>query len=203
MKTEALQELGLTEDQIKEIMKANGKDIEAVKKRAETAEADRDQYKARAEAAEETLKGFDGVDVDQMKQTIEDYKKKAEQADAEYQQQIYERDFSDALKAELESVKFSSEAAKRSVMNDIKAADLKLKDGKILGLNDLIGQIREKDASAFAADANGNEPAKFTDPSKNPPANPGRFSKMTLVEKMKYANEHPNSADVIEWLRKD
>ena len=203
MKTEALQELGLTEDQIKEIMKMNGKDIEAVKKRAETAEADRDQYKARAEAAEETLKGFDGVDVDQMKQTIEDYKKKAEQADAEYQQQIYERDFSDALKAELESVKFSSEAAKRSVMNDIKGAGLKLKDGKILGLNDLIGQIREKDASAFAADEDGKEPAKFTDPSKNPPANPGRFSKMTLVEKMKYANEHPNSADVIEWLRKD
>ena len=57
--------------------------------------------------------------------------------------------FSDALKTELESVKFSSDAAKRAVMAEVKESGLKLKDGKILGLSDLIGQIKERDASAF------------------------------------------------------
>ena len=34
-------------------------------------------------------------------------------------------------------------------MADIKEAGLKLKDGKILGLNDLIEQMKQSDASAF------------------------------------------------------
>ena len=48
-----------------------------------------------------------------------------------------------------DDIKFSSEAAKKSVMADIKEAGLKLKDGKILGLNDLIEQMKQSDASAF------------------------------------------------------
>ena len=67
----------------------------------------------------------------------------------EFNAKIYDRDFSDALKAALDDVKFSSEAAKKSVMADIKEAGLKLKDGKILGLNDLIEQMKQSDASAF------------------------------------------------------
>lgn len=79
------------------------------------------------------------------------------------QEQLYERDFSDALKTELESVKFSSEAAKRAAVADIKEAGLKFKDGKILGLNDLLAQMKENDASAFIDDAQQNM-ARFTTP---------------------------------------
>ena len=84
-----------------------------------------------------------------MQTELNNWKQKAETAAKDYEQKIYERDFSDALKTELESVKFSSDAAKRAVMAEIKESGLKLKDGKILGLSDLIGQIKEKDASAF------------------------------------------------------
>ena len=84
-----------------------------------------------------------------MQTELADWKKKAEDAEKDYSAKIYERDFSDALKTELESVKFSSDAAKRAVMSEIKESGLKLKDGKILGLSDLIGQIKERDASAF------------------------------------------------------
>lgn len=113
------------------------------------AETERDNWKSKAETAEETLKKFDGVDLETMQTELNNWKQKAETAAKDYEQKIYERDFSDALKAELESVKFSSDAAKRAVMAEIKESGLKLKDGKILGLSDLIGQIKEKDASAF------------------------------------------------------
>ena len=130
-------------------------------------ETDRDTWKEKAETAETTLKGFDGVDLDTMKRDLEDWKKKAEDAEKNAQAQIYERDFNDALKAELESVKFSSDAARRAIMAEIKDAGLKLKDGKILGLSDLITQMREKDASAFVdekqAEAQRNA-ARFTAP---------------------------------------
>lgn len=113
------------------------------------AETERDNWKSKAETAEETLKKFDGVDLETMQTELNTWKQKAETAEKDYEQKIYERDFSDALKTELESVKFSSDAAKRAVMAEIKESGLKLKDGKILGLSDLIGQIKEKDASAF------------------------------------------------------
>lgn len=113
------------------------------------AETERDNWKSKAETAEETLKNFDGVDLETMQTELNTWKQKAETAEKDYEQKIYERDFSDALKTELESVKFSSDAAKRAVMAEIKESGLKLKDGKILGLSDLIGQIKERDASAF------------------------------------------------------
>ena len=113
------------------------------------AETERDNWKSKAETAEETLKKFDGVDLETMQTELNKWKQKAETAAKDYEQKIYERDFSDALKTELGSVKFSSDAAKRAVMAEIKESGLKLKDGKILGLSDLIGQIRERDASVF------------------------------------------------------
>lgn len=113
------------------------------------AETDRDTWKEKAETAETTLKGFEGVDLETMQKDLADWKKKAEDAEKNAQAQLYERDFNDALKTELENIKFSSDAAKRAIMAEIKASDLKLRDGKILGLNDLISQMKEEDASAF------------------------------------------------------
>ena len=115
--------------------------------------ADRDTWKEKAEAAEATLKGFEGVDLETMQREISDWKQKATEAEKKAQEQLYARDFSDALKTEFEGIKFSSEAAKRAIMAEVKEAGLKLKDGKILGLNDLLSQMKEKDASAFVDDA--------------------------------------------------
>lgn len=129
------------------------------------AETERDNWKEKAETAEETLKGFEGVDLQTIQNDLATYKKRAEDAEKEYENKIYARDFEDALKTELEQYTFSSEAAKKSVIADIKAAGLKLKDGKILGLNDLVEQIKKADASAIVdnntAELEANR-AKFT-----------------------------------------
>ena len=103
MKTEDLQAQGLNEDQIKYVFAENGKDIAAEKKRADTAEKDRDSWKNRAETAENTLKGFEGKDFDAIQKDRDEWKQKAETAEADYKQQIYDRDFSDALSTAMES----------------------------------------------------------------------------------------------------
>lgn len=126
-------------------------------------ETDRDTWKEKAETAETTLKGFEGVDLETMQKELADWKQKAENAEKDAQAKLYERDFADALKTEFEGIKFSSEAAKRAIMAEVKDAGLKLKDGKILGLNDLISQMKEKDASAFVDEAQQNA-ARFTQP---------------------------------------
>lgn len=163
MKTEDLQAQGLTEEQIKFVFAENGKDIAVEKKRADTAEQDRDTWKKRADTAEETLKGFEGKDFDAIQKERDDWKKKYEDADKDYKQQIYDRDFGDALNTAMESYKFSSDYAKAAVMAEIKGAGLKLIEGKIIGLNDMIETIKSKDASAFVTESQENS-AQFTQP---------------------------------------
>lgn len=153
MKTEELKAQGLTEEQISFVMAENGKDLKKLQKENDNLITERDTWKEKAEAAETTLKGFEGVDLETMQKELSDWKQKATEAEKNAQAQLYERDFADALKTEFEGIKFSSEAAKRAIMAEVKEAGLKLKDGKILGLNDLIGQMKEKDASAFIDDA--------------------------------------------------
>lgn len=160
-------------------------------------EADRDAWKEKAESAEETLKGFEGIDPAQVQSQLAEYKKKAEDAEKDRDAKLYERDFADALKAELEGVKFTSEAAKKSVMADIKAAGLKLKDGKILGLNDLISQMKEKDASAFVDEKQEQLEAgrakPFTGPLKGAaqPTTSEKWKSMSLDERMKLKASDP------------
>lgn len=160
-------------------------------------EADRDAWKEKAESAEETLKGFEGIDPAQVQSQLAEYKKKAEDAEKDRDAKLYERDFADALKAELEGVKFTSEAAKKSVMADIKAAGLKLKDGKILGLNDLISQMKEKDASAFVDEKQEQletgRAKPFTGPLKGAaqPTTSEKWKSMSLDERMKLKASDP------------
>lgn len=134
---------------VKKALSEHYKNAKEVAKTLSKVESERDDWKERAETAEETLKGFDGIDPANTQTELAGWKKKAEDAEKEFNAKIYDRDFSDALKAALDDVKFSSEAAKKSVMADIKEAGLKLKNGKILGLNDLIEQMKQSDASAF------------------------------------------------------
>ena len=167
MKTEELKAQGLTEEQISFVMAENGKDLKKLQKENDNLSADRDTWKEKAEAAETMLKGFEGVDLETMQKELSDWKQKATEAEKKAQEQIYERDFADALKTEFEGIKFSSEAAKRAIMAEVKEAGLKLKDGKILGLNDLISQMKEKDASAFIDEGQQKaqqNAARFTQP---------------------------------------
>lgn len=195
MKTEDLQAQGLNEDQIKYVFAENGKDIAAEKKRADTAEKDRDSWKNRAETAENTLKGFEGKDFDAIQKDRDEWKQKAEKAEADYKQQIYDRDFSDALSTAMESYKFSSDYAKTAVMAEIKSAGLKLLDGKIIGLNDMIENIKAKDASAFVTESQ-EEKAKFTTP---PGQKPKEGTKYTPEQLMKMKNENPG-LDISQYI---
>ena len=134
---------------VKKTLSEHYKNAKEVAKILSKVEGERDDWKERAETAEETLKGFDGIDPANIQTELAGWKKKAEDAEKEFNAKIYERDFDDALKTALENVNFSSPAAKRSVTADIKSAGLKLKDGKILGLNDLLEQMKQDEPDTF------------------------------------------------------
>lgn len=169
---EILKALGIEvpEDKTAELNKAvseNYKTIAEFDKKIGKIEGERDDLQSQLATAQDTLKGFEGIDPAAIQQQLADYKKKAEDAERDYTEKLEKRDFDDALKAELETVKFSSEAAKKAVMAEITEAGLKLKDGKIMGLSDLLSQIKERDASAFVDEEEEEQEqnkARFTTP---------------------------------------
>lgn len=184
MKTDELKSRGLTEDQIDFVMKQNGQDLKKLQTEVEKLTGERDALKQRAETAEATLQKFDGVDVDKFKGEIAEWKRKAEEAEENAKDQLYKRDFADALKEALESVKFTSEAAKRDVTAQINAAGLKLKDGKILGLSDLLEQIKNSDASAFVDEHQEHleeNKARFTAPQGHGSGRAGTITKNDIM----------------------
>jgi len=173
---EIMREYGVTvpEDKTEAFNKAvneNYKTIVEFDKKVAKLELERDTQKERADSAEATLKSFDGVDVEAFKKQIADANEKAEQIAKDYESKIYDRDFADAIAKSLEGTKFTSTYAKDAVIKSIKDSGLKLSEGKILGLNDLLTQLKEKDPTAFVDDKQAKaeaSKAKFTTPTAHP-----------------------------------
>lgn len=128
-------------------------DYDKQKRKLETAETDRDNLKQQLEDAQETLKGFDGVDVAKMNKDIEEWKKRAETAEKDAEQKILRRDQSDWLKQKLgaEGYDVKSPRVRKSLMQDIMDTEngLKWKDGQFLGLDDYMKSEKEKDPTLY------------------------------------------------------
>ena len=103
-----------------------------------------DTYEKQVEETSKQLEKFKDVKPDELQKEIENWKKKAEDAEADFNKRIAERDLNDALNVELEKYKFSSNSAKKAIIERIKSEDLKVKDGKVLGLSDLIDIIKKR-----------------------------------------------------------
>lgn len=182
MKTDELKAWGLTDEQSEKVMAQYGKDVSKLQKENEKLTADRDKEKERADTAEETLKKFDGVDVETMQAELATWQKKAKDAEKDYADKLAQRDFEDALKEEISAYKFTSEAAKKAIMTEIREAGLKVKDGKILGLSDLLAQMKEKDASAFVDEKQEQLEAGRAKPFTGPLNSGGSSKKLTREE---------------------
>lgn len=191
----------VTDEQKAAIVKAvkeNYKTISEFDKKVEKLETERDGYKEQFETATETLKGFDGIKPEELQAEVAKYKKAAEEKEKEFKQELEKRDFSDALEKAIGDYKFSSEYAKKSVMEEIKGAGLKLVDGKIIGLNDMIETIKGKDASAFVDEKQQKleqSRAKFTKPAGQ--SKDG--TKISMSELMKMKNENPDM-DISQYM---
>lgn len=205
MKTEELKSKGLTQEQIDFVMSENGKDIKALQDENKTLTSDRDDWKKKAETAEgslesvrgqlkdakETLKGFDGVDVEGFRKQIADLEERAAKAEKDAAANIKQRDQRDYLKAEFDKLGIESGRVRDSLMREIMGEDgLKWKDGAFMGLSDYLAKENEKDhfyqtedekkaAAEKAAEEEDKQKAagsapKFTDKSepKGQPAEP-------------------------------
>lgn len=145
-------------------------------KKTEKAEGERDALQKQYDDAQETIKGFDGVDVEKLNKDIADWKERATKAEKDAAAQILQRDQRDYLKGEFDKLKIESGRVRDSLMREIMGEDgLKWKDGAFMGLSDYLAKENEKDhfyqTEAERAEAEAKEKAagsapKFTDKSE-------------------------------------
>lgn len=91
MQRKFLEDLGLAKDAVDTIMDAHGTDLEKIK-------GERDTYKSQLDEAQKTLKGFESVNVTELQGKIAQLTSDLAAKDAEYQRNLADRDFGDALK---------------------------------------------------------------------------------------------------------
>ena len=112
---------------------------------------------------------MDGKSLDDITKERDEWKKKAEDAEADYNGRIAEREKQDLLKEAFESIKFTSESAKKAIIAQV-AENVTVKNGKLIGFNDLLEDAKKNDASAFVDEQQQqleNNKAKFTTQQKN------------------------------------
>lgn len=108
-----------------------------------------------------------------------------------YKKQLEEQSYEFAVKEYANGIEFSSTAAKRDFVNQMRNAGLKMENGKILGADDYREMYASENADAFTVHT---EPApepetplpKFVEPTGAPAG-----KKLSLTELMRMKNENP------------
>lgn len=161
MKKEELLELGLNEEQANKILAMNGKDIERHKKAAEDAKADKEAVEKQLADRDKDIEALKALDADGLKKQLEDLQTKYNTETEQYKTQLSDRDYSDALTRAIAgaNIKFSSKAAEKAFIADLKANRLELKDGALQGFEDYHKAQMEADPAAFQSDT---KPPVFT-----------------------------------------
>ena len=120
---------------------------EAEKKLAKV-QAENETLKERLSTAEETLKGFEGKNFDEITRERDEWKKKAEESEKNHNEKMAELEKAELLKEAFAEIEFTSNSAKNAIMKQI-ADSITVKNGKLIGFNDLLEDAKKNDASAF------------------------------------------------------
>jgi hypothetical protein len=170
MKKEELIALGVDEEVAKKIMAINGTDIENAKAKAgqatekltqelENANSKLQEKDKLLEEANVQIENFKGMDVEGIKKAADEYKAKYEQSAAEaktkeeeYQQKLTEQAYEFKLNETVSSLKFPNELTKSAFMNELKAKKLPLEGEKLLGFEDYIKEVGEKNPGLFVTE---------------------------------------------------
>lgn len=198
MKTEFLKSLNLSQEVIDKIMAKNGKDIAAEQKKAEKVIQERDSYKLRAESLETQvndanteIQKFKDMDIDGIKKAADDWKETAEKAKADADKQISQMKFDYALSAALTGAKAKNTKAVKALL-DMDGLKFNDNDGKIVGLDEQLAQIKTDNDYLFESDEPAPEFVKGTNGGSGSVGGK-KPSEMTYTELCDYMAQNPGA----------
>lgn len=164
-----LKKLGIevSDEQKESLKKSMGEELYSKKEmedKVNKASSESEQWKTRAESAEKMLEGLDGKSPEDILKERDDWKRQAEDSKKDYEAKIAEHEKNELLKEAFAEIEFTSESAKKAIMEDI-SKGVSVRNGKLIGFSDLIEEAKKTDANAFV---NKQSPKSyFTKPNNN------------------------------------
>lgn len=159
MKREFLKELGLTDEQVNQIMTENGNDIENLRKEVETKTKELETLNTKYESTQNSLKdankqikSYKEMDIEGIKNSAAEWEEKYNKDTAELNEKLSQQQRDYAMNTYFAGIKFSSESAKRGIIEQFKEQNFELKDGKFIGGDEFIKGLKESDAAAFVTE---------------------------------------------------
>lgn len=150
-----------------------------------------------AQEARDAITKFDGIDPDKVKDELEAYKKRAEEAETRYKKDAEARAFDEAAEKLLDGYTFSSNSAKAHTLSRLKESGLKVIDGMIMGGADYMTKLQQEDAEAFTK----SDAPQFTTPN-NSGGSGATMTKDKIMAIKDYAERQRAIADNIGLFRK-
>ena len=152
MKTEFLQNFkigdqSMPKEVIDAILAENGRDIEAAKK----AFADYDTIKDQLAKAQETIKGFEGQDIEGVRKAAKDWEDKYNQAIADHKKAMDDRDFSDRLNEAITKAKGRNAKAIQALLDVEK---LKGSKDQATDINTALEALKKESGYLFESEQN-------------------------------------------------
>lgn len=188
-----LKAMGIEDEKIEQIIEAHTSTVEAIT-------SERDEYKAKAEKLANVEKDLVKANarLEEAEETAEKLKS-LKQEYADYKASVEEK-ATNAEKArmykELLTKAGIPEKRQDAILKVTNLDDVKVKDGKLENAKELSEAINSEWADFIVTEK--KQGAEVP----TPPSNTGgsTFEKMSLAEKMVYANEHPDSVEVKAFL---
>ena len=183
-------------------------DFISKEKHTKTVNAKNDEIKTlqgSLDKANEQIQSFKDMDVESIKNSVDEWKTKYETETAALKKQMEDNRKSYAEDLLMSEYEFTSKAAKNGILAELRKKDFKVDDdGSLLGAREYIEKLKEDEDykgafKAAEADPGATKP-RFTAQSTGGSVGGGAGgAKMTLAEAMIYKNAHPD-ADVSKLI---
>lgn len=186
-----------------EFRKAYKSEAEVTKK-VSAAEKDRDNWKERAETAEETLKGFDGKDFDGITKDRDAWKEKFEKLEAEQKEATAKAERAAMVAEFLKDTVFVNDITKKAITSQLEDA-LSQDSAKGKSVEDLFnGIVKDKDGNLppniIIEETQQQAEQRRSSIVNRSLSNPKPGEKLSTAELMRMKNENPN-LDISQYLK--
>lgn len=172
MNREQLKELGLTDEQIEEVMKAHGKSVNEYKEKAEqvdTLQSQIDDYKGQIAERDTQLEELSekAQGNEELTAQLDELKQLNEQTKTDYENKLNEQAFNHKLDNTLTSAKARNTKAVKALLDlDI----IKLEDGELKGLNEQLESLQKEHDYLFEQEEKPSNSPQIVNPG-NPQGN--------------------------------
>lgn len=176
MKREDLRKIGLTDEQVDQVMAINGDEVNASKaiiaqrdEQIKTLTTERDGLKDQVAARDKDIADVKKTagDNSALTQQLSELQTKYNEDTAKLQKSLDDQARAHAIEGLFGKIEFTSAFAKRAAMKEFEAAGLEFKDGKFTDADATIAKMKKDNPDAFKAEPK-SEPTppkpKFTTP---------------------------------------